>query len=155
VEQKQCIQGTPFWWFVLLHERVKISRKLLFELSNVWVESRGGFIINSEFVTFKLLDVCVGLGLRVYGDIIDLEEIDVDSVCRKKFSEKMVTITILYNYLLTKCVCLDVEDFCRLYILLGIYEFLLPNRNGTVFVSLFKIVDDLTSLVKYKGWCGL
>jgi len=88
VEKKQCIQGTPFLLFVLLHERVKISRKLLCELINVWVESRGGFMINSEFVAFKLLDVCVGLRLRVYGDRIDLEEVGVDSVCRKKFSEK-------------------------------------------------------------------
>jgi len=45
-------------------------------------------MINSEFVTFKLLDVCVGLGLRVYRDRIDLEEVDVDSVCRKIFFEK-------------------------------------------------------------------
>ena len=154
MEQKQCIQQTPFWWFVFLHERVKISRNLLCELSNVWVESRGGFMINSEFVSFKLLDVCVGLGLRVYGDRIDLEEVGVDSVCRKKFSEKKVTISMVYNYLLTECECLDVEDYCRLYILLGISEFLLPNRNGAVFVSLFGIVDDLTSLVKYN-WGGV
>jgi len=80
-------------------------------------------MINSEFVAFKLLDICVGLGLRVYGERIDLEEVDVDSVCRKKFSEKKVTVTIIYNYLLNQCECLDVEDFCRLYILLGIYEF--------------------------------
>ena len=121
--------------FVLLHERVKISRKLLCELINVWVESRGGFMINSEFVSFKLLDVCVGLGLRVYGDKIDLEEVGVDSVCRKKFFEKKVTISMVYNYLLSECERLDVEDYCRLYILSDIYEFLLPNRNGTVFVS--------------------
>ena len=153
MEQKQCIQQTPFWWFVFLHERVKISRNLLCELSNVWVESRGGFMINSKFVAFKLLDVCIGLGLRVYGDRIDLEEVGVDSVCRKKFSEKKVTITMLYNYLLTECECLDVEDYYRLYILLGISEFLLPNRNGIVFVSLFRIVDDLSSLVKYNWGC--
>jgi len=127
----------------LLHEKVKISQKLLCELSNVWVESRGGFMLNSKFVAFKLLDVCVGLGLRVYGD-------KIDSVCRKNFFEKKVRVIILYNYLLIECECLDVKDFCRLYIFLGISEFLLPNRNGTVFVSLFKTVDDLTSLVKYN-----
>ena len=107
-------------------------------------------MINSEFVSFKLLDVCVGLGLRVYGDRIDLEEVGVDSVCRKKFSEKKVTISMVYNYLLTECECLDVEDYCRLYILLGISEFLLPNRNATVFPILFKIVDDLKSLCQYN-----
>ena len=82
----------------LLHEKVKISQKLLCELSNVWVESRGGFMLNSKFVAFKLLDVCVGLGLRVYGDRIDLQEVDVDSVCRKKFSEKKVTISMVGTY---------------------------------------------------------
>jgi len=71
-------------------------------------------------------------------------------VCRKKFSEKKkVKVTLIYKFLLNHCESLDVEDFCQLYILLGIFEFLLPNRNRTVFVTLFKIVDDLTSLVKY------
>jgi len=68
--------------------------------------------------------------------------------------KKKLIVTIIYDYLLNQCECLDVEDFCRLYILLGISEFLLPNRNGTVFVSLFKIVDDLTSLVK-NNWGGV
>ena len=88
MEQKQCIEGTLFSWFTLLHERVKINRKLLSELCNVWVESRRGFIIDSKVVAFMLLDVCLGLGLRVCGDRIDLEEVDIESVCRKKFSKK-------------------------------------------------------------------
>ena len=52
---------------------------------------------------------------------------------RTFFSEKKVTVGVIYNYLLKHSKCVGVDDFCRLYILIGISEFLLPNRNGTVF----------------------
>jgi len=54
-------------------------------------------MINFEFVVFKLLDVCVGLGLRVYGDKINLEEVNLDIVGRKKFSEKKKKANSYYN----------------------------------------------------------
>lgn len=103
------------------------------------MESKGDFLINSELVAFKLLDVSLGLGLRVYGDRSDLEDVHVESVCRKKFSQKKVTVTVIYKFLLKHCESLDVKEFCRLYILLGIYEFLLTNRNGIVFLTLLKL----------------
>lgn len=47
-----------------------------------------------------------------------------------------------------------IADFCRLYILLGIFEFLLPNRNETVLLIMVRIVDDLHNIRKYN-WGGL
>ena len=148
-DQKLCIQRTPFWWFTLLNDSVKISKNVLGVLCNLWVERRGGFLLNSIIVPFKLLDVCLGLGLRIIGDVVDLDEVVIESLCRNIFSEK-VTVGVIYNYLLNHSECVEVDDFCRLYILIGIFEFLLPNRNATVFPILFNIVDDLKSLCQYN-----
>ena len=71
-EQKLCIEGTPFWWFTLLNEFVKISWNVLSVLCNLWVEKRCGFLLNSKVVPFKLLDVCLGLRLRIIRDGMDL-----------------------------------------------------------------------------------
>ncbi|XP_027915921.1 uncharacterized protein LOC114175342 [Vigna unguiculata] len=119
-DQKLCIQRTPFWWFTLLNDSVKISRNVL------------------------------GLGLRIVGDVVDLDEVVIESVCRNIFSQKKVTVGVIYNYLLNHSECVGVDDFCRLYIFIGISEFFLPNRNATVFPILFKIVDDLKSLCQYN-----
>jgi len=81
---------------------------------------------------------------------VDLDEVVIESVCRNIFSEMKVTVGVIYNYLLNHSKCVVVNDFCRLYILICISEFLLPNRSATVFPILFKIVDDLKSLCQYN-----
>ena len=62
-EQKNCIEGTPFGWFIVLSDKLRMSRSLLRQLCTTWVEKRSGFMIRSVFVPFTLLDVCVALGL--------------------------------------------------------------------------------------------
>ena len=42
------------------------------------------------------------------------------------------------------------EDFCRLYILLGLPEFLLPNKLGLAHCELFSVVDDVGKLGMYN-----
>ncbi|KAK2362622.1 hypothetical protein QL285_087670 [Trifolium repens] len=44
----------------------------------------------------------------------------------------------------------DVEDFCRLYILLGLEEFYFPNSSSNVQTCYFKYLDDLDSIGKYN-----
>jgi len=71
-EHKACIGRTPFSWFMELEGNVKLSRKLLTGLYTRWVERRGGFMIRSNLVSFTTLDVCVLLGLRIGGCVVDL-----------------------------------------------------------------------------------
>lgn len=94
-EQKSCIAATPFGWLMFLNRNVKISRTLLSQLSFRWVESRGAFKIRSVFVPFSLLDVCLGLGLRVVGEKVDLEDNYVGSHCRALFSTKHVYLNMV------------------------------------------------------------
>jgi len=48
----------------------------------------------------------------------------------------------------------SIDDFCRLYILLGMSEFLFPSRMGLVLGGLFRVVDDLGEFGRFN-WGGL
>ena len=134
----------------MVTDSVKISRKLLSLLCYNWVERRGGFRIG-QVVEFNLLDVCLGLGLRVLGERIDLNETISDSDTLNIFGGQTVTVELIYDYLLKYDDDVGgVELFCRIYILLGISEFLLPNKKGIVFPIIFKLVDDIDNIGKYN-----
>ena len=45
---------------------------------------------------------------------------------------------------------ISLEDFCKLYILLGWSEFILPTRLSLVHDGLFNLVDDLDKLDTYN-----
>jgi len=59
----------------------------------------------------------------VVRDKIDLNEVGISNKCRKYF----VQIFVIYDFLLEEHEDVAIEDFCSLYVLLGIYDFLLPN----------------------------
>jgi len=42
------------------------------------------------------------------------------------------------------------EDFCKFYILLGLFKFLFPNRIRNVYTGLFHIINDLCELSSFK-----
>jgi len=58
-----------------------ISKNLLSSLISRWDERLGGFDMSLEVVGFTLLDVCLGLGLRVVCEKIDLNREGVGSDC--------------------------------------------------------------------------
>ena len=135
----------------MLTDSVTISRKLLSLLCYNWVERRGGFHIGGQVVEFNLLDVCLGLGLRVLVERIDLNETILDSDTLNIFGGETLTVKLIYDYLLKYDDDVGgVEVFCRIYILLAISEFLLPNKKGSVFPIIFKIIDDIDNIGIYN-----
>jgi len=114
----------------------------------------GGFIISNKVVHLSLLDVCLRLRLRVSSDSINLDDVFVESKCRKLLNNEIVDVEMLYDFLRRCRESVSLGDYCRLYIVLGMLEFLIPSRKGTIFPMLFTIVDDLSGLGKYN-WGGL
>ncbi|QCE03607.1 hypothetical protein DEO72_LG8g1632 [Vigna unguiculata] len=149
--QKEYIASTPFWWFPMLKQSLKISRNVLSQLCIKWVERRGGFDVGGEVVDFSLLDVCLGLGLRVVGEKIDLNEEVVESETWNTFGRQRVDVKLIYDFLMKFDDDVgDVELFCKLYVVLGISEFLLASKKGCVFHVIFKLVDDMENIGKYN-----
>jgi len=92
-ELRSVIEGTPCGWFTMLKGSLKISRKLLSSLISLSVERNGGFFISNKVLRLSLLDVCLGLGLRVHGESINLVEICVQSECKKLLNNESVNFT--------------------------------------------------------------
>jgi len=83
-----------------------------------------GFDVGGLMVEFNLLDVCLGLGLRVVGEKIALNEKGVESDTWNIFGRERVNVKLIYDLLVKFDDDVgDVELFCKLYILLGISEF--------------------------------
>jgi len=110
----------------------------------------GGVIISNKVVRLSLLDSCLGLRLRVASHSIKLDDVFVESKCRKLLNNEIVDVEMLYDFLKRCRESVSPEDYYRLYIVLGISEFLIPSRKRTIFPMLFTIVDDLSGLGKYS-----
>ncbi|WVZ02890.1 hypothetical protein V8G54_023696, partial [Vigna mungo] len=77
--QKSFIELTSFAWQLSIVVKVKMSKTLLRELCNRWLERRGGIQVRSAFIPFTKLDVCLGLEVKVDGERFKLFKEDVDS----------------------------------------------------------------------------
>jgi len=117
------------------------------------VEKNCGFQIRSQVISFTLIDVCTGLGLKVAGEKVDLEKESSESQLKSLFGSNRIIITMIYEELIKSVNDCIVVDFYKLYILLGLSEFLLPNTKGIVCSELFILVDNLDELCKYN-WDG-
>jgi len=115
-DHKACIKGTPFGWLFIVDKELQIEKEC-------------GFEIGYEVVSFTLLDICVGLGLRICRQKVDLEKEPSDSNLRSLFGSNRVNITMLYDKLLKHVNDSVVVDFCKLYILLGLCEFFFPTQR--------------------------
>lgn len=144
--QKSRIEATPFKWLMRLPEKFTISEVLLGELAKRWDENRGGFRMQNRIVSFTPLDVCFALGLRIVGENVKYGE-DPKSDTKKLFEGRPITVGTIFEKLMKLRSDEDVENFCRLYILLGLAEFYFPNtaRSGWI-----KMLDDIQSLGKYN-----
>jgi len=85
LQQKSIIQSTPFGWLLFVREDIKLSRGLLSKLCSSWVESKQSFSIQYQFVSFSLVDVCLGVGLRVGGRKTNLRKSNIISRIRCLF----------------------------------------------------------------------
>jgi len=63
----------------MIGKNLKMSKRVVRELSCRFVEKNCGFEIRSQVVSFKLIDVCIGIGLRIAGEKVDLEKESSDS----------------------------------------------------------------------------
>ena len=112
--------------------------------------------MGTKVVAFSLLDVCLGLGLRVVGQNIDLTREGLDSHCNKLFGpNKVVDVEMVYDYLLKHSKHLEVNDFCKFYLLLGIFEFLLANLMVESFLFCSTLLLTFVVLGNIIGvvWC--
>lgn len=149
------IEATPFKWMLSFPEKLKISEILLRELARRWDKRCGAFRIQNRIVSFTHLDVCFALGLSIIGDDVQFVE-NPESETQKLFGGKQITRETILDQLGKLSGPGDVDDFCRLYILLGLTQFYFPNTSTLLGATTplhcecIKLLDDLSTLGNYN-----
>ncbi|KAJ1437330.1 Aminotransferase-like, plant mobile domain [Sesbania bispinosa] len=148
-QQLECIKRTPFRWTPEMPNVLKICGPLLLELALRWSEQSGGFRIRGTIVPFTPLDVCVSHGLPIVRQKVSFDETEI-SHTESLLGGNPVTISTIMGQLNVLNRDADVEDFCRLYLLLSFAEFYFPWTSSHVNMGLVKLLDDLDNLHKYN-----
>jgi hypothetical protein len=147
--QRSQIQKTPFKWLLSLPKKFKISENLLEELVERWDGRSGGFAIQGRIIRFTPLDVCFALGLRIIGEKVNFKK-DPTSTTKAMFDNEVINVKTIYAKIINMEGDEDVENFCRLYLLLGFAEFYFPNSTDKVSGWCLKMLDDLNSIGRYN-----
>ncbi len=154
--QQERIKQTPFKWMLEMDKVLDISNSLMRELLSRWAADKEAFRIRKSIVPFSTLDVCFALGLPVVGEEVKMEN-DGGGVVNTLFEEgEEMNLSTILKKLEDKNLNKNVDDFVRLYILLGLYVFYVPrtSRTFTSFASFaFKCLDNLDALQLYN-WGG-
>ena len=87
-------------------------------LCNRWMERSDGFVVRSTLFLFTVLDVCLGIGLRVVGEKLNLAKIEKNCKSMSFFQTTDVSVKMIYDEIVKHRNQCSIEDFCRLYILL-------------------------------------
>jgi len=136
-----------------LEQELDISSPLLHELVSRWSIVDNCFRFRKHLVPFKVVDVCFALGLRVVGEELCLQD-DGGGLANKVFGGEDIKIDILLEKLGNKVYRKkNVDELCRLYILLLLYVFFFPRTSRTFSSFLFKVLDNLDALDGYN-WGG-
>jgi len=134
-----------------------ISNSLMRELLSRWAADKEAFRIKKSIVPFSVLDVCFVLGLSVVGEEVKMEN-DGGGVVNRLFDEgKEMNLSTILKKLEEKNLNRkkNVDDFVRLYILLGLCVFYVPRTSRTFTSFAFKCLDNLDALQLYNWGRGV
>jgi len=101
-------------------------------------------------MSFKVVDVCFVLGLRVVGEQLCLED-DGGGLVNKVFGGEDIKINILLEKSRDKVYRKkNVDEFCRLCIHILLYVFFLPRTSRTFSLFPFNVLYNLDALNAYN-----
>lgn len=161
--QKYRHRQTPFTFVVDLHSTIKVNAPLLNELVMRLDESSLGFHIRNVLVPFTTLDLCIAIGLLVKGLVVTLE--DSRDCLGKQIMEghklrefhqdkKEVNTSDIRERMKHFQEEDDVDNFCRLYILLAFFVFYFPRTKYKSLRNLaLPLLDNMDDLHKFN-WGG-
>jgi len=140
------IGGTPFRWCVNLVKPLDINGVLLKHTLSRWVPEHESICIRQHLVRLPVLDVCVCLGLNgvvcgVLKSLFENEPITIDDIVNR-----------IYFYLQSgnDNDIDNVDNVCRLYLLLCFALLYFPRTSRTVTNMSFRLLDNLDNLNEYN-----
>ncbi|QCE09463.1 Aminotransferase-like [Vigna unguiculata] len=147
---RKRIQATPFRWCLEVDNTLEINCPLLREVLRRWVPQGEYIRVGQHLVGLSVYDVCVCLGLSMVGKCVEFDD-DVSGVVGSLFEKKPITLRDIIKKIKNLVVSDDdVENACRLYLLLCFTVFYFPRTSRTVTNMPFKVLDNVDNLSEYN-----
>jgi len=145
------METTPFKWLLRLDQPLHMSSVVLRELISRWCIADQSFRFREFLVPFSPFDVCITLGLRVTGKEVTLEYGGAPFM-NSLFNGSEITINLVLAKLRDPDVNKDenVEDICRLYIILALGTFYFPRYSITIKALPFHLLQNVHNLNMYN-----
>jgi len=145
------METTPFKWLLCLDQPLHVLSVVLRELISRWCIANHSFRIREFLIPFSPFDVCITLGLWVTGEEVTLEYGDAPFM-KSLFNGSEITINLVLAKLRDPDVNKDenVEDFCRLYIILALGTFYFPRSSITMNALPFHLLQNVHNLNMYN-----
>ncbi|KAJ1425224.1 Ulp1 protease family, C-terminal catalytic domain [Sesbania bispinosa] len=141
--QVACLNRTPFRWTPEIPDDLTICGPLLLQLALRWSDNSGGFRIRSTIVPFTPVDVCLALCVPIVGQKVSFDE-SAMSHTRSLLEGDRIKVSNIMQQLDDLNGDEDVEDFCRLYLLLAFAEFYFPWTSSIVNTRLSRAHEVLS-----------
>ena len=119
-----------------------------------WVPQGEYIRVDQHVVGLSVYDVCICLGLSMVVKCVEFD-VDVNEVVGSLFEKKPITLRYIINKIKNLVVSDDdVDNACKLYLLLYFPVFYFPRTSKTVTNMPFKVLDNLDNLSDYN-WAEL
>jgi len=151
---RSCIGVAPFKWCLEMERSLDICTPLIQQMVRRWDSYEQCFHIYQRLVPFGVVYVCMSLDLNVVGEDVEFDAYGCGCV-GSLFSCESITIKGITK--LISCTIgtkhNDVDNVCRLYILLC-FVVLYFSRNSKCVCNIpFRILDNIDILMNYN-WGG-
>jgi len=129
---------------------IQISTTVLRELLSRWNESKQSFMFRENLVPLSLMDIHVGLRLRVGGEALNLED-DTEGLVNELFDGEEINVRSIMKKMTDEKFRMreNVDDFCMLYLLLSLV-FYFPRSYKNFCSFPFRVLDNLDALHVYN-----
>ena len=115
-----------------------------------WVPQGEYIRVDQHVVGLSVYDVCICLGLSMVVKCVEFD-VDVNEVVGSLFEKKPITLRYIINKIKNLVVSDDdVDNACRLYLLLCFTVFYFPRTSRIVSNMPFKVLDNLDNLSDYN-----
>ena len=141
------IQDTPFQWCLQIVKPLQICNPLMLEMLKRWLPAR----VMQRCIPLSYGDISMCLGLGVFGVDVEFDK-NICGVVGSVMKDKLLTVENVINVIksLLEAEFVDVDNVCRLYILVCFAVLYFPRNSRTISNIPFSVLDNIDRLSTYN-----
>jgi len=145
------LQDTPFQWCLQIVKPLQICNPLMLEMLKRWLPAQESFRVMQRCIPLSCGDISMCLGLGGVGVDVEFEK-NISGVMGSVMKDKLLTVENVINVIksLLEAEFVDVDNVCRLYILVCFAILYFPRNSRTICNIPFSVLDNIDRLSTYN-----